>query len=64
VGKEDLVALALRVDADIVLGVGRMGEERLDDKIVEGAGHRLDLDRLPCALHDPRLALVPLLVQA
>jgi hypothetical protein len=43
VGEEDDVALADRVDADVVLGVGRVRAEGLDDEVVEGTGGLLDL---------------------
>ena len=43
VRKEDIVAITVRVDADVVLGVGRMREEGLDDEVVESARDRLDL---------------------
>ena len=44
VGKEDLVALTLGVDADAVLGVGRVREEGLEDEVVESACDCLDLE--------------------
>lgn len=42
-GKEDRISLTSRGDADIVLGVGWMGEERLNNEVVEGSGDRFDL---------------------
>lgn len=43
VGEEDGVAFTGRVDTDVVFGVGRMGEERLDDEVVQGACDGFDL---------------------
>lgn len=43
VGEEDGVALASGVDADVVLRMRRVGEERLDNKVVESASDGLDL---------------------
>lgn len=43
VGEEDGVALALGGDADVVLGVGGVGQEGLDDKVVQSARNRFDL---------------------
>ena len=41
--EEDGVALAGRVDADVVFGVGGVREEGLNNKVVEGTGDGLDL---------------------
>lgn len=41
--EEDRVALAGGVDADIVFCVRRVGQERLDDEVVESTGDGLDL---------------------
>lgn len=43
VGEKDGVALASGVDADVVLRMRRVGEERLDNEVVEGASDGLDL---------------------
>lgn len=43
VGEEDGVALALGGDADVVLGVGGVGQEGLDDEVVQGSCNRFDL---------------------
>ena len=43
VREEDHVTLTDRVDADVELGIGRMGEERLDDEVGESARSLLDL---------------------
>jgi hypothetical protein len=43
VGEEDLVTLSGRVDTDVVLGVGRVGEEGLDDEGVERSDSLLNL---------------------
>ena len=43
-GEEDVVAITVRIDADVVLGVGRMGEEGFNDEVVESARDGLDLD--------------------
>ncbi len=43
VGEKDRITLALGGDADVVLCVGWMREERLEDEVVQGAGHGLDL---------------------
>lgn len=34
VSEEDIVTFTVRVDADVELGIRRMGKERLDDKVV------------------------------
>lgn len=49
VGEEDHVALADRVDADVVLRVGRVRAEGLDDKVGQGARRLLDLFVSACA---------------
>ena len=43
VGEEDLISLSGRVDTDVVLGIGRVRKERLDDEGVEGSDGLLDL---------------------
>ena len=43
-GEEDGVTLTLRVNADVVLRVGRVGKERLEDEVVECARDGLDLE--------------------
>jgi hypothetical protein len=43
VREEDRVAFAGRVDADVILRVGRVREERLNNEVVEGAGDGLNL---------------------
>lgn len=43
VSEKDFVTFTSRVDADVEFGVGRMGEERLDDEGAEGTGNSLDL---------------------
>jgi hypothetical protein len=57
--KENLFALAHRLDADVVLVRGRVGEKRLHEKVLEPSHHPVDLDRLANALRDPRLRRVP-----
>lgn len=42
-GEEGITAFMSRVDTHVVFGVGRVGEERLDDEIVQGACDGLDL---------------------
>ena len=44
VREEDIVALAGRVDADIVLGVGRVGKEGLENEVVQSSGNGLNLE--------------------
>jgi hypothetical protein len=63
-GEQNLIAFTLRVDADIVLGVAGMGQEGLDNKVVQCTSNRLDLNGLSGAFDDPGLALLPALVQA
>jgi hypothetical protein len=63
-GEEDPVTLTGRVDADIVLGLGRVGAERLDDESVEGTGGLLNGDRLAGTLLDPGASGLPGLVEA
>lgn len=46
VSEENVVALSLGVDADVVLGIRRVRQERLDDEVVQRAGHRLNLIRV------------------
>jgi hypothetical protein len=58
------VTLSDRVDADVVLGVGRVGEERFNDEGVERASGLLDELGLARALLDPSTSLLPLLVEA
>lgn len=43
VGEENDISLSDRVDADIELGVGGVGQERLDDETREGTSDRFDL---------------------
>lgn len=43
-GEENSVTLALRVDADIVLGVGRVGKEGLENEVVQSSGNGLNLE--------------------
>lgn len=43
VGEEDVVTVAVRVDADVVLGVGGVGDEGLDEEGLEDTGDRVDL---------------------
>lgn len=43
VGEEDVVPLADRVDTDVELGPVRVGEEGLDDEVVQGSLGLLDL---------------------
>ena len=62
-GKEDPVTFTGRVDTDIVLGVGGMRTERLDDERVEGTGSTLDFLWLTSPSLDPRSSLFPFLVQ-
>lgn len=64
VGEEDPVTLSGRVDTDVVLGVGRVGREWLDDKGVEGTGGLFDRDGLARTRLDPGSSLLPLLVEA
>ena len=62
-GEEDPVTFTGRVDTDIVLGVGGMRTERLDDECVEGTGSTLDFLWLTSPSLDPRSSLFPFLVQ-
>jgi hypothetical protein len=43
VGEEDGIAFTSGCDADVVFGVGGMGKERLNDKVVERSRDRFDL---------------------
>ena len=43
VSEEDRVALACRIDADVIFGVGRVRQEWFDDEIVQGSRDGLDL---------------------
>jgi hypothetical protein len=62
-GEEDGVELAGRSDADVVLGVGRMGQERLDEEGCQRAGDVLDLAGLASSGDDPLLGIGPILVE-
>ena len=46
VSKENIVALSCGVNADIVLGIGRVGEEGFDDEVAECASHGFDLRKV------------------
>jgi len=46
VGEEDGVAFTSRCNANVVFGVGGMGKERLNDKVVERSGDRFDLIKM------------------
>ena len=43
VGEEDGVAFTTGCDADVVFGMGGMGKERFNDKVVERSRDRFDL---------------------
>jgi hypothetical protein len=62
-GEKDPVTFSCRVDTDVVLGVGGVRTERLNNEGVEGTSGRLDSLGLSCAGLDPRTSLLPLLVQ-
>ena len=61
-GKEDPITFTSRVDTDIVLGIGGMRAERLNNKSVEGTSGRLDLLGFPSFTLDPSSSLFPFLV--
>jgi hypothetical protein len=63
VGEQDPVTLSGRVDADVVLGVGRVRGEGLNDEGVKGTGGLLDSDGLSSSLLDPSASGLPLLVE-
>jgi hypothetical protein len=42
--EQDNIALTLRVDANVVLGIRGMGEERLNDEVVECSCDSLNLE--------------------
>ena len=42
-GEEDQVALSLGGDANIVFGIGGVGQEGFYNEVVEGSGDRFDL---------------------
>lgn len=44
VGEENAITLALRVDANVVFSVRRVGKERLDNKVVQGACNSFNLE--------------------
>lgn len=46
VGEENVVAIAVRVDADVVLGVGGVGDEWLDEEGLEDTSNGVDLFRM------------------
>jgi len=46
VGEEDIVTVAVRVDTDVILGVGGVGDEWLDEEGLEDTSNRVDLFRL------------------
>jgi hypothetical protein len=41
--EKDAITLALRIDTNVVFGVGGMREERLDNEIVQSSGNGLNL---------------------
>ena len=51
--EENVVTFTGGVDADVVLGIGRMRQEGLDDEVVERAGHRLDLVQIAISTDPP-----------
>ena len=62
--EENPVALTSRVDANVVLGLCRVGAEWLDDEGVEGTGGLLNCHGLAGALLDPSSGRLPCLVEA
>jgi hypothetical protein len=61
-GKEDPITFTGRVDTDIVLGIGGMRAEWLNDKSVEGTSGALDLLGFTSFTLDPSSSLFPFLV--
>ena len=61
-GEEDPVTFTGRVDTDVVLGVGGMRAEWLNDESVEGTSGRLDLLGFTSFTLDPSSSLFPFLV--
>lgn len=59
VREEDLVAVAVGVDADVVFGVRGVGEEGLDDEGAERPSHRLDLDKYNDTRQDGWMSVSP-----
>lgn len=43
VGEQDVVSIAIRVDANVVFSVGGVGDERLDEEGLEDTGNRINL---------------------
>jgi hypothetical protein len=62
-GEKDPVTFSCRVDTNVVLGVGGVRTERLNNEGVEGTSGRLDSLGLSSTGLDPRTSLLPLLVQ-
>lgn len=61
-GKEDPITFTGRVDTDIVLGIGGMRAERLNDESVEGTSGALNLLGFTSFTLDPSSSLFPFLV--
>lgn len=64
VGEEDPVTFTGRVDADIVFGFLRMGQEWFEDEGVQGTGDLFDLTRLAGEVLDPFARNLVVLVEA
>lgn len=63
-GEKDPVTLSCRVDTDVVLGVGGVWGEGLDDERVERSRGLLDCLGLAGTSLNPSSSLFPFLVQA
>lgn len=61
-GKEDPITFTGRVDTDVVLGIGGMRAEWLNDKSVEGTSGALNLLGFTSFTLDPSSSLLPFLV--
>lgn len=64
VGEEDPVTFTGRVDADIVFGFLRMGQEWFEDEGVQGTGNLFHLTRLAGKVLDPFARDLVVLVEA
>ena len=64
VREQDPVTFTRRVDTDVVFGLLRVGQERLEDERVERSRHLFDLARLAGTLLDPFSGDLVVLVDA
>ena len=62
-GEQDPITFSSRVDTDVVLGVGGVRTERLNDECVESTSGRFNSLGFTSTSFNPRSSLFPFLVQ-